>query len=201
MLKTKLLSLFALVAIAFGVKAQVVTYEPDPLYDNSENVVIYFHADRGNKQLADLPESTAIYAHCGLITAASKDDSDWKYGTEWNKNLDQYKMTYVSPNLYKLEIGNIKTFFGVKSPSEVIKDLVFVFRNANGSKEGKDTGNKNIVVPVISTALQMEFTMNPDQLTFSSENPDVAISIKANKTADVIWIAINGIEVAKAENT
>ena len=201
MIKSRLLMVWAMIAaFAAGLSAQVVTYSPDPLYDNSENVVVYFHADQGNKALANLPESTALYAHCGLITGSSKDTSDWKYATDWLDNADQYKLTYVEPNLYKLEIGNIKTFFGVKSANEVIKDMVFVFRNANGSKEGKDTGNKDIVVPVLSTALQMEFSMNPDKATFSSDAPEVQISFKANKIADEIWIAINGIRVAEATN-
>lgn len=186
---------------AAGMSAQVVTYTPDPLYDNSENVTIYFHADQGSKGLANLPESEAVYAHTGLITSSSKDDTDWKYGTDWNKNLAKYKMTYVEKNLYKLEIGDIKTFYGVKSATEVIKDLVFVFRNSTGTKEGKAAGGKNIMVPVISTALQTEFTMTPDALTYSKENATVKVTFKANKVADRIWIAINGIAVAEAEKS
>lgn len=201
MLKSRLFALWAMIAaFAAGISAQVVTYTPDPLYDNSENVVIYFHADQGNKALAGLPESTPVYAHCGLITGTSKDNTDWKYGTTWLDNSAKYKMTYVSANTYKLEIGDIKTFFGVKSASEVIKDMVFVFRNATGSKEGKDTGNKDIVVPVISTALQMEITYDPDGSTITTDNPTMTINFKANKIADKIWIAINGIEVASATN-
>lgn len=199
MFKSKLFILWGmLAAFAAGASAQVVTYEPDPLYDNSENVVIYFHADQGSKGLANQTESTAIYAHTGLLTASSKDESDWKYSTDWSKNLAKYKMTYVSPNLYKLEIGNIKTFYGVTNANEVIKDLVFVFRNSNGSKTGKAAGDKDIIVPVISTALQTTFTMTPDKLTYTEKDKSVFISYSANRPTDRIWIAVNGVAVAEA---
>ncbi len=200
MLKFKLLTICALLACALGLKAQVVTFEPDPLYDNSQNVVIYFHADQGNKGLANQAESVKIYAHTGLITSSSKDNSDWKYATKWLDNSAKYEMTYVSPNLYKLEIGDIKTFYGVKSTTEVIKDLVFVFRNASGNKEGKGVGNTDILVPVVSTALQLEFKADPSATTISAANPTVNFDFKSNQVADRMWIAINGNPIAEGNN-
>ncbi|MDE6272084.1 MAG: hypothetical protein K2M31_03655 [Muribaculaceae bacterium] len=200
MLKFKLLSLCVLIATALGLKAQVVTYEPDPLYDNSENVVIYFHADQGNKGLANQAESVKIYAHTGLITSSSKDDSDWKYASEWKDNAAKYELTYVSPNLYKLEIGNIKTYYGVKSTSEVIKKLVFVFRNAAGTKEGKGVNGADITVPVISTALQLEFTSDAPSTTISADNATVNFDFKSNQVADRMWIAVNGVPIAEGNN-
>ncbi len=134
MLKLKLILITAMLAMAIPALKAQITYEPSPLYDNSQDVVIYFHADEGNKGLQNQPESTAIYAHTGVITDQSKNDTDWKYATEWGKNLDKYKMTYVGPNLYSLHIGNIKEFYGITSDSEVIKKLVFVFRNVAGTK-------------------------------------------------------------------
>lgn len=198
MLRSRLIALCALMAsFVVGISAQVVTYEPDPLYDNSENVVVYFHADQGSKGLANLPSTTPVYAHVGLITSSSSNDSDWKYATTWGQNLEKYKMTYVSPNLYKLTIGNIKTFFGVTSASEVIKSIAFVFRDASGNKTGKAAGDKDIFIPVISTALQMDFQMTPDASTFSPENATIHVKFTSNQKADRIWIAINGVPIAE----
>ena len=200
MLKFKLLTICAMIAAAFGLQAQVVTYEPDPLYDNSENVVIYFHADQGNKGLANQAESVKIYAHTGVITSNSKDNSDWKYATDWLDNSAKYLLTYVSPNLYKLEIGNIKTFYNIKSTSEVVKSLVFVFRNSTGSKEGKGTGGADITVPVVSTALQLDFTSDAPSTTISAENATVKFDFTSNQVADEMWIAVNGIAIAEGTN-
>lgn len=191
MLKLKLILITAMLAMAIpSLKAQI-TYEPSPLYDNSQDVVIYFHADEGNKGLQNQPESTAIYAHTGVITDQSKNDTDWKYATEWGKNLDKYKMTYVGPNLYSLHIGNIKEFYGITSDSEVIKKLVFVFRNAAGTKEGKGKNGADISVDVISTALQVDFTKSIAGLTVTTDNPDVEFKLSANQKVDRMWITVN----------
>lgn len=200
MLKFKLMAICALIASALGLKAQVVTFEPDPLKDNSENVVIYFHADQGNKGLANQAESVKIYAHTGVITASSKDNSDWKYASKWLDNAAKYELTYVSPNLYKLEIGNIKTYYGITSTSEVVKGLVFVFRNAAGTKEGKGTGGSDIFVPVESTALILDFTYDAPSTTISAENATVNFHFTSSQPADEMWIAVNGIPIKEGKN-
>lgn len=202
MLKLKLTSLLAILALAIpALRAQVVTTEPTPLYDNSENVVIYFHANEGNKGLMNLPESTAIYAHTGVITSNSKNDSDWKYVvSDWDKNIDKCKMTYVSPNLYSLKIGNIKEFYGITSSSEVVTKLVFVFRDASGNKTGKAAGDKDITVDVISTALQVSLTKDTEATTISASNPTVTFTLTSNQEAERMWISINGTSMIEKEN-
>ena len=201
MIKLKLSCLLAVLCLVIpGLRAQVVTTDPSPLYDNSENVVIYFHADQGNRGLANLPESTPVYAHTGVITADSGNDSDWKYATDWGKNLDKYKMTYVSPNLYSLHIGNLKEFYGIKSDTEIIKKLVFVFRDASGNKTGKATGDKDITVDVISTALQVDFTSDLEGTTITTDNPTVHFTLTSNQEAEEMWITINLERVAEATN-
>jgi len=45
------------------VRAQVVSTEPTPLQEDSQNVVAYFHADESNKGLTNMPAPTQIYAH------------------------------------------------------------------------------------------------------------------------------------------
>ncbi|MDE6010704.1 MAG: hypothetical protein K2F87_04555 [Muribaculaceae bacterium] len=201
MLRLKLSALLAVLTLTFtGLRAQVTT-EQTPLYDNSQNVVIYYHADEGNRKLANQPEDVEIYAHTGVITSTSKDDTDWKYASEWGKNLAKYKMTYVSPNLYKLDIGNLKEFYGIKSDSEVIRKLVFVFRTADSKKEGKGTGDTDITVDVISTALQIDFTSDLEGTTITTADPTVHFTLTSNQEAEEMWISINLERVAEATNT
>ena len=161
-MKSYILLLTTFLSMAFAMKAQV-TAEPSPLRDDSDNVVVYFHADQGNKVLANLPASTKVYAHTGLITDASKDNTDWKYApTKWGDNAAKYECEYVSPNLYKLNIGNIKTYYGVTSSNEVIKKMAFVFRNTDGSKTAKTADDKDMLLDVISTANVLSFESNLD---------------------------------------
>ena len=78
MLKIYLLTAIAIVASLFGINAQVVTSDPTPLQEDSQNVVIYFHADQGNKGLINQPASAGLYAHTG-VSIVGKDGkiSDW----------------------------------------------------------------------------------------------------------------------------
>ncbi len=66
MLKLYLISLLTLLLSAFGVRAQIVTTSPSPLTEDSKNVVIYYHADQGNRGLAGLPSTAEVYAHTGV---------------------------------------------------------------------------------------------------------------------------------------
>lgn len=200
MQKLRLTALMAIVMFTVTAIRAQVTSEPTPLYDNSTDVVIYFHANEGNKQLSNLAESEAIYAHTGVITSASKDDTDWKYATDWSKNLEKYKMTYVSQNLYSLYIGNLKEFYGIKSDTEVIKKLVFVFRNANGSKQGKTANGSDITIDVISTALQVDFTKDVPGSTISANNATVNFKLTSNQPADRMWITINLQQMVEKTN-
>lgn len=201
MIKKKLSMALLALACFVGMKAQVATSDPSPLQENSENVVIYFHADQGNKAMMGLSSSTAIYAHTGVITDKSTGNTDWKYATTWGTSTgngsDQakYKLTYVSSNLWKLDIGDIHTFYGVSS-GETVKKLAFVFKTAGSSpsKEGKDTGNADIFVDVLAAGLQIELTSNPSSDIISSSG---AVSFTANATASsTITIKVNGTQIA-----
>lgn len=148
MLKIYFISLLSLVLSAVGLSAQIVTTSPSPLTEGSKNVVIYYHADQGNKGLMGLSASEAVYAHTGVnVRTASGNIKEWQYGPSWTENLPKNKMTYVSANLWKLEIGDIRTFYGVPDDETVIQ-LDFVFRNANGTREGKTAQNGDIFVPL-----------------------------------------------------
>lgn len=169
-----LMMLGALTSIGV-IRAQVVTTVPDPLQEDSENVEIYFHADQGNKALMGVPSTTHIYAHTGVYVE-DKDGkiTEWKYAPSWSEDLPKYQMEYVSENLWKLRIGDIREFYGV-APEETVTRLCFVFRNTGGTKEGKDEGGKDIFVDIVDSGFQMSFTktrqsnvmINPTSVRFN----------------------------------
>ena len=66
-MKRLLLALLTLVAVV-PLWAQLVTSEPTILQENSQDVVLTYHADSpmGDKGLANLPQSTDVYAHIGV---------------------------------------------------------------------------------------------------------------------------------------
>lgn len=198
MLKTYLISLFCIAAAVFGMSAQC-TSVPSPLQEDSQDVVIYFHADEGNQGLMGQPASAEIYAHTGLITSKSGSDSDWKFAPTWGDNSPKYKMEYVSPNLWKLYIGDIRTYYGVTDPNEEIKKLAFVFRTADKKKEGKGPGNSDIFVNVVDAGLQVAIESNIPGSVVTITSVDAHFKVGSTVTAD-LTLSINGTQIAEAKS-
>ncbi len=122
---------------------QIIITEPMTLTDNSPAEII-FNASEGNQGLMGF--TGEVYAHTGVITDKSTNDTDWKYAPEWGDNNAKYKMTPMGNNRWKLDISpSIRSYYGVPASEEIIK-LAFVFRSADNSKEGKGVGNTDIFV-------------------------------------------------------
>jgi glycosidase len=119
----------------------------------NESVLIYFDASQGTAGLKDC--ACNIYIHTGVITDKSTSSSDWKYvPTTWGVVNTNWQMKPVpgKSNLYSFEITpSIRSFYKVPSAEKILK-LAFVFRNANGNKEGKDVGAKDIFYPVFQNS-------------------------------------------------
>ena len=144
----KIILMLAIVCAAIVAHAQVVTTSPTPLKVDSKDVEIYFHADQGNKKMMGLPASTEVYAHTGVNIMNEKGQiTSWKYAPDWGDNSAKYKLEYVSANLWKLKIGDIRSYYNVPS-NENISSLNFVFRTGDKSKEGKDVNDADIFVEI-----------------------------------------------------
>ena len=190
----KALFTLAVAALAWSwADAQIVTTTPSPLFRTSQDIVLTYHpaADGSNKTLANLPESTELYAHIGVITTASKSDDDWKHAPTWGTNTAKYQLTYKEANTYELNVGDLKSYFSL-SASEKVTKIAIVFRTADGKKEGKTSTGGNILVDVL-----------PEGVTFSSDynNPTLCVGTSMNltvissETAD-ITITANGTQIA-----
>jgi 1,4-alpha-glucan branching enzyme len=137
-------------------QAQIVWSDPQ-FPTPSQPVTIYFDATKGTAGLADC--NCDVYVHTGLITSVSQSGSDWKHVvTSWGVANAAWKMTPVpgQANVYSYLIQpSIKSYYNVTNQNEVIQKMAFVFRNANGSKEGKDTGGSDIFVNVYPDNLDL----------------------------------------------
>lgn len=180
----RLLTLICALACMSLTNAQVTT-EPAQLSVDATGIKIFFHADEGNKGLAGSPASTKIYAHTGVITSTSRDDSDWQYAPSWNENNPKYEMEYVSPNLWSLYIGSINEFYGITNSNVVVKKLAFVFRNSDGSKTGKAAGDKDIFVEVLNDSFEMSMTTDIPSSIITPENPIVNFTVTTTKPAEI----------------
>ncbi len=198
-MKTRYLMLLLVVSAWLTGFAQV-TSTPSPLQEDATDVTIYFHADQGNKGLMNQPSTAQIYAHTGVLTSESKSNTDWKYAPNWGDNSPKYKLEFVSQNLWKLYIGDIRTYYGVTNPNEQIKKLAFVFRTADKSKEGKGEGNSDIFLDVVDAGLQISLSANPMSEIITAGNTNVSFTVGSTLACD-LEIFVNGKSVAKQANT
>lgn len=198
----KALLLAAIAAFACGgVKAQIITTDPPILTQSSKNITITYHADdeASNKALANLPSSTAVYAHVGLITDKSSSSSDWKYAPTWGDNAPKYKLTYKSASTYQLTISDFKSYFNTNaSDGEKVKKLAFVFRTADNSKEGKTASGGDILVEVFEDGYNMTLTSNVTG-GLATKGSSIRLSI-ATTEASSINLSMNGKPVASQNN-
>lgn len=184
MKKLYLLSFAMTLLSGMGMSAQVVTTEPSPVQTDSKNIVVTFHANEGNKGLMGVSSSTKVYAHTGVITNTSKNDTDWQYAPTWGNNTSKYEMTWVATDTWTLTIPDINTYYGITDPSVVVEKLAFVFRDANGNRQGKTASGGDIFVNVLPAGFQLEFSSDMSSKVLTSD-ATVNFTATTTRAADI----------------
>ncbi len=183
----KISQFLIIILLPFFVLAQVVTVMP-AFPKATDEVTITFDATKGTKGLNNC--NCDVYLHTGVITDKSSSDSDWKHVvTIWGQANPAWKMTKVSGenNLYTYKISpSIKSFYSVGN-SEIIEKMAFVFRNSNGSKEGKADGGKDIFIDVYPENTGLIFTLNSPTQKDLIVDKNAIIPIKATASQDVTF--------------
>ncbi len=193
MVKTYVMALLMVVASVLGVHAQVST-EPSPLQEDSQDVTIFFHADQGNKGLQGVGPETKVYAHTGVCLS---NGGQWVNAPSWGDNSPKYELQYVSTNLWKLYIGDIREYYGITDPAVNVTKLAFVFRSADCKKEGKGEGNTDIFVDVVDAGLQVALESNLPGTLVTPPTAKVTFKVGATKESD-ITLSINGEVIGEA---
>ena len=190
----KITLLFALVFSSM-VMAQVTTVPGIIQKGYDGEITIIFNPNEGNKGMAS---ATQCYAHTGLITSASSNDGDWKYVVEeWRKNTSKTQMTKDGAN-WKLVISNIYEYYNCPATTE-IKKLAFVFHDGpSGSKEGKTSDGKDIMVELVEAGLAVSITSALPEI--SKQGDKVKLQCIATEAAQ-LSLTLNGKEVATKEGT
>lgn len=193
---------FALVAavalLALQSAATIITTSPEILQESTQGVVLTYHADSpmGNNGMLNLPASTGVYAHIGAITNLSTGGSDWKYAPTWGDNAAKYKLEYAGPNTWTLNIGNLRTFFGITDSNEHVEKIAMVLRTADKTQEGKTAAGGDIFVEVVPQGFQMIFSTDAPSTVLRG---DATLNFTAVTTDDAdITIAVNGTTIATA---
>lgn len=158
-----LVTLVVLCMTTYALHSQIVSLNP-AFPSRTEEVTITYDANQGSKGLLGI---TPVYAHMGLVTASS--GGGWKYVVgNWGTDDARTKMTSIGNNKHTLKI-KIKDFFNVPDNDQIFQ-LAFVFRNLNGTKEGKTATNGDIFIPFNDqpTELVVNF-ISPTSKSFVTE--------------------------------
>ena len=180
--------LFAI--IGTSVNAQIVSIDP-PFPKRDEMITITYDATQGNGGLVG---ENQVYMHTGLITNTSNSGSDWKFVVgNWGTDDSKVKMTNIGNDMHQLSYV-IDDFYNVPQNIEIEK-LAFVFRNVNGSKEGKTAQLQDIFLDFNSNGGFAAQLISPTQSNIISNlEESILIKYATTDTADII-IEDNGIEI------
>ncbi|MEM9821358.1 MAG: alpha-amylase family glycosyl hydrolase, partial [Bacteroidota bacterium] len=170
------LGIVLLVALSTLTASTQVVYTEPAFPQQTDNVTVFFDASQGNAALAGF--SGPVYAHTGVITDESNSGTDWKHVQgNWGTADPNVLMTALGNDLYSIEY-NITDYYGV-NPGEIVEQLAFVFRNANGSIVGRDADGSDIFTPVYAAGSDLLTTiLSPDASSLIVENGST-IEVKA----------------------
>ncbi len=204
-----------------GSEPVVETEPPIPLADQS--VTVYFNAEQGTGGLED--HDGEVYAHTGVFTSESPDEwtcvkNHWPTSDQFTGNRDDTQLTQVGPNRYRLAIEGrtIREYYNDNSTGctlgagETIETMNFVFRNSDGSKEGKAEGGADIIVDLgdpdatVLTDITTPSASLVDPLVVGNRDTTIAIQAIAQTNDGTapqeFTLSVNGTEqVSVADDT
>jgi glycosidase len=174
---------------SLGFSQAIVTLDP-PFPTSNDAVTVTFNADQGNGQLANLPAGTVVYAHTGITV----NGTNWQYVVgAWGTVDSRVAMTRIgNTNQYTLSIGNnsIRDWYqtnndaGATIPADAeISKLCMVFRNADGSLEGKTATNGDIFVDLATSAFSASITSHPQNSLLLDAGQDITFTGQASADA------------------
>ncbi len=165
-----------------------ITFEPlFPSLD--EQLKITFRSDEGNQAMKDEIEA---YIHTGL-------NSDWTPSSTWLDNNAKYKLTKLADNIFQLTITDLRAYFGVDA-SFTADEMRAIFRNADGSKQGKDEDNNDFSIPIYDSNLHVRIE-NPIKTHYTvAKNETITVSSVSN-TSDKIEVYLDGTKQSEKIGT
>ncbi len=191
----KKLKFFFVIIFAFALAStglsQVTTAPTSP--NAAEKVIITYDATKGTTGLKDC--NCDVYIHIGAVTESATSTTWSIVPFTWGTTEPKAKMTKVTgqANLYTYELTP-NSFFTNPNGLTIYR-LGMVFRNGDGSKEGKSATNGDIFVN-LSQGFQVTFT-SPNSSSISLEVGE-SYEFKAESSIPAtISFELDGQEVKK----
>lgn len=166
------------------VDAQIVTIEP-AFFTIDSTITVTYDATQGS---AGLRGVTQVYAHTGVITTSGGVGNWQNVQGEWGTDDAKVKMTNIGNDKHQLTY-NIRDFYNLNGDPGVVQ-LSFVFRNVDGSSEGKTSTGGDIFVDLPELGEFSAFFRTPQERQIVVEEGErLNIEVVASEEGDIIIYA------------
>ncbi len=157
----------------FNVNAQVISWTPD-FPSVNDTITITYDASLGNGALIN---TSAIFAHTGVINNYSSSFNDWKnIPVEWHEGADSIiQLNSIGGNLFQIKF-KIKSFYGI-SNNEKVSCLNFIFRNDIGTLSGTNSNGSEFSIPIFENQEIIRFTKPLDFPIFRNYGDNINVQI------------------------
>jgi glycosidase len=201
------LTLFVVLAIFTNtIFAQAIVSLNPPFPTGTDQVIITYNADQGNGALANLPMGTGVFAHLGITV----DGQNWQFVVgNWGTADSRVAMTRVgTTNQYTLSLTpSIKNWFQtnnnaaatIPAAAEITK-LCIVFRNLDGSLEGKTSTNGDIFVDLATSSFSAAITSHQQSSLLVDANQNITFVGQTSAAAE-LQFSLDGSAVASGSNS
>lgn len=183
--------LLALALAPFALFAQV-TLQPTFVTQN-DTVTVVFDATQGTGGLVG---ESQVYIHTGVITNLSSSPTDWRHVQgNWGVADAKVAMTNQGNDIHTIKF-HIATFYGIPA-GETASAIACVFRNTDGSKEGKGAGGSDIFVPIYPPGFHATF-VQPSATTVAYSTADSLYVFAQASSASNLELTWDGVSIAQA---
>ena len=159
-------------------------------------VTIHYNASQGNGGLLGV---TPVYTHTGIVTQSGL-PSSWSYVQgNWGQADTNVLMTDLGNNIHEIVI-DIDQYYGFPNGTNVAK-LAFVFRNFDGSLEGKTATMGDVFYTIYPNNGGFQAAIfKPYSDLLVNLNDTISVSGQSNSNA-TLQLFDNGVLVADTTNT
>jgi glycosidase len=164
----------------------------------NDTITVFYNVQSGN---AGIPFTTIpIYTHTGVVTQEDVDNcqNNWQYVQgNWGQADPNVLMTPMGNGMHKITIYP-PTYYGYPEGLEIGR-LMFVFRNASGSFEGKNADGSDIWLDLYPEGFHAKILSPTNSNSIATAGQNIVLNAATSENA-VLALYVNDVLVASAED-
>ena len=173
------------------IHAAMFSTSPGILQESTKNVKIYF--DPSQCDVSALKNASELYAHIGVTLASAP--TAWTYVKgEWSTNTADKKFSRLPDGRWELNIGDIKSYFGIGAINDRVASIAIIARTATGNAQTSDN-----FIEVMPEGFHTALTYDRPSLLL---NGPTSVTFTASSTLPSdITIKVDGQTIANAKES